>query len=107
MVASLELIPDIQRTLEDFEDGRRYSFVKIQVVFRLFKLFWCLFFIDNAKVGVFPKAANTLKMVFSPEKITSHLILSQIGKNYYNILIIICEYIDVSIPPPRPFHIST
>ena len=98
MVASLELIPDIQRTLEDFEDGRRYSFVKIQVVFRLFKLFWCLFFIQNAKVGVFPMPSNTLKMVFSPEKITSHLILSfihsQFGKICLYKLIIIYEYIN-------------
>ena len=94
MVASLELIPDIQRTLEDFEDGRRYSFVKIQVVFRLFKLFWCLFFIDNAKVGVFPKAANTLKMVFSVDCFILSFIHSQFGKICLYKLIIIYEYIN-------------
>ena len=31
------------RYSEEIEYGRRYSRVKIQVVFRYFKLFWCLF----------------------------------------------------------------
>jgi hypothetical protein len=61
--ASFELSPDIQRMLNMAGVN---SSVKIQVVFLLFKLIWLLFFIYNAKLGVFPKPANTLKMVFLP-----------------------------------------
>lgn len=53
--------------------------VKIQVVFRYFKLFWCLFLIQNAKLRVFPIPANTLKMVFSASFLYLPFFLSQIG----------------------------
>jgi len=61
--------------------------------FSIFQIILVFILIHDAKLGVFPIPANTLKMVFSADRFYPMLTLSQIGKNRPNKLIIIYEYI--------------
>jgi len=49
--------------------------------FSIFQIILVFILIQNAKLGVFPKPANTLKMVFSAACPPPLFFISQFGKN--------------------------